>query len=148
MKLSKLAHAASCFICAILAWTYSVHLDGTEFTGGTVTGPILYMSDIGVLLFVMALPMAFLSRRRISGAVTLLASLLCLPLYLYVTIPGPFRWVFRGHYKIFPPANVVWEKWSIIGILALAIAASFGFRDIVGPMYWRVPRWLFPSVRK
>ena len=101
--------------------------------GGRVTGPILDISEIGTFLFVVALPMTFVSR-RISGAVTVLASLLCLPLYLYFTVPGPFRWMFRGQYKGLLQANVVWEKWSIIGILALATAASFGFRGLLGPM--------------
>jgi hypothetical protein len=100
--------------------------------GGWVTGPILDISQIGTLLFI-PLPMTFVSR-RISGAVTVLASLLCLPLYLYFMVPGPFRWVFRGQYKVHLQANVVWEKWSIIGILALAIAAGFGLRGLLGPM--------------
>ena len=101
--------------------------------GGWVTGPILDISEIGTFLFVVALPMTFVSR-RISGAVAVLASLLCWPLYLYFTVPGPFHWVFRGQYKVHLQANVVWEKWSIIGILALAIAARFGFRGLLGPM--------------
>lgn len=101
--------------------------------GGSVTGPVLEMSDIGVLLFLVALPMTFLSRKRIPGAVTLLASLLCLPLYLYFTIPGPFRWAFRGQYKVPLQANVVWEGWSIVGILAIVIAMSFALRDLSGP---------------
>jgi hypothetical protein len=50
--------------------------------GGWVTGPILDISQIGTFLFIAALPMTFVSR-RILGAVTVLASLLCLPLYLY-----------------------------------------------------------------
>lgn len=56
--------------------------------GGTITGPILDMSNIGTLLFMVALPMAFVSRRRIAGVVMLLASLLCLPIYLYSMFPG------------------------------------------------------------
>lgn len=130
-KLSKTLQAASCLLCVILVWDYGDRLDGTEFTGGSVTGPVFNMSNIGMLLFVVALPMTFVSR-RISGAVAFAASLLCLPLYLYFTVPGPFRWVFRGVYKVPLYANVVWGRWSIIGILALGIAAGLGFRGLLG----------------
>jgi hypothetical protein len=65
-------------------------------------------------------PLAFSSRNRIWAAVTLLAALLCLPLYLYSTFPGLFRWVFR---------NFVWNTWSIIGILVLMLAAALGTRS-------------------
>jgi hypothetical protein len=91
------------------------------------------MSEIGILLFVVALPMPFVFR-RLSGAVTVLASLLCLPLYLYFTIPCLFHWLFKGEYTIPLQAGVVFGKWSIIGTLALAIAASIGVRDLLGPM--------------
>jgi hypothetical protein len=123
---------AGSLVCAVLVWRYGVPLWGTELMGGRITGPILSMSDIGILLFVVALPIAFASR-RISGAVTVLASLLCLPLYFYFTAPGPFRWLFRGEYKIPLQASVVWEKWSVIGILALVVTAVLGCRGLLGP---------------
>jgi len=75
--------------------------------------------------------MLFLSRRQFSGAVTLLAFLFCLLFYLYFAIPGPFRWIFRGNYSVPLQANVVWQKWSIAGILAIAIATSFGLWDLL-----------------
>jgi hypothetical protein len=112
-------------------WKYGDPLDGTEFTGGSVTGPVFHMSDIGMLLFVVAVLMAFVSR-KISGAVAVAASLLCLPLYLYFTFPGPFRWVFRGVYKSPIHASLVLERWAMMGILALVIAASFGVRALLG----------------
>jgi hypothetical protein len=129
-KLSRLVQAGSCLLCAVLVSRYWLQLDGSEFSGGTVTGPVLNMAGIGMLVFLVALPMAFFLRRRISGAVTIIASLLCLPLYLYFTLPGPFRWVFRGEYKVPLQANVVFEKWSIICILALSIAAILGSRGL------------------
>jgi len=131
--LYNLSQAASCFLCAVLALRYAFPLDGTEFMGGSVTGPILKSSSMGILLFLAALPLAFMRRRRISGLVMLLASVLCLPLYLYFAIPGPFRWLFRGQYEIPLQTNVVWEKWSIAGILAIVITISFGLRDVFSP---------------
>jgi hypothetical protein len=130
---SNAVQPANCLLCAALAWKYGFPLDGTEFMGGTITGPILKMSNIGILIFLVAMPLAFLSLRRISGLVTLVASFLCLPLYLYFTLPGPFRWVFRGQYKIPLQANVVGDTWAIVGILAIMIASGFGLRDLLGP---------------
>jgi hypothetical protein len=129
LRMSKLPQTASCLLCAILTRIYADPFDGTEAMGGSVTGPVLELFDIGWLLFVVSVPLVFESR-RISGAVTVLASVLCFPLYLYVLAPGPFRWIFRGEYKGFIEADFVWEKWSIIGVLALATAAALGFRNL------------------
>jgi hypothetical protein len=129
---SRVWQAAICLLCAFLVWRYGSPLEGTEFSGGRISGPVLDLSEIGILLFVVALPMPFVFR-RISGAVTLLASLLCLPLYLYFTIPGLFHWLFRGEYTIALQAGVVLGNWSIIGILALASAASLGVRGLLRP---------------
>ena len=97
--------------------------------GGSATGPIFELFTGGILLFVLSLPIVFASR-QICGAVTVLASMFCLPLYLYVLAPGPFRWIFRGEYKTLLQTNFVWERWSTIGILALAAAAALAFWDL------------------
>jgi hypothetical protein len=88
------------------------------------------MEDGGTLLFVVALLLTFFYR-RIAAATTLIACFLCLPLYLYFTAPGPFRWVFRGEYSVSPQANFVWNKWNIAGIVALTIAACLGIRGLL-----------------
>ena len=84
-------------------------------------------------LLVVSLPLVF-ETRRIAGAVTVLASALCLPLYLYVLAPGPFRWIFRGEYKTLLQANFVWEKWSMIGVLALQQLHTWVFGVLPGPL--------------
>ena len=124
-------YAASCLFCAILAWKYEFSLEGSEFSAGTVTNPVLEMLNVGAYLFVAALPTIFLCRRQVSGAVTLLASLFCLPFYLYFAIPGPFRWVFKGNYHVPLVTNFVLQKWSMIGIAALAIAAGLGLHGML-----------------
>jgi hypothetical protein len=129
LKRSKVVRAVSCLACLILTLKYVFPLEASEFGGGRITGPLLAMEDIGALLFLVAIPLAFLHYRRIFGDLTLLGSLLCLPVYHYFAFPGPFRWVFRGEYSVQLQSNVVWEKWTMIGIVCLAIATSFGFRD-------------------
>src|SRR5262249_8790181 len=88
-KKQKLWQAAGCLLCAAVAWRFTSHLEGTEFSGGRITSPLLDMQNAGVLLFILALILTFLSRRA-AAATILLAGLLCLPLYLCFTAPGPF----------------------------------------------------------
>jgi hypothetical protein len=116
----KLLQAASCLLCAIVAWRYPSLLEGTEFSGGRVTGPVLGLFDSGTCLFVLALFLTFVVR-RVAAAMALTASLLCLPLYLYFTAPGPFRRVFRGEYSVPLQASFVWDGRTIAGMLAIAI---------------------------
>ena len=91
----NLTQAAACLICAIPAWRYSIVLEGTEFSGGTVTGPLLSFEGAAAELFVLGLVLAFLYR-RIAAVVTVAACVLCLPVYLQFIAPGPFRWVVRN----------------------------------------------------
>jgi hypothetical protein len=126
----KLAQVAVCVLCIILLWGYGSGLEGTEFSEGWLTGPLLHMNDVGTLLFIASLVLTFFFR-RIGAAVTILASLLCLPLYLYFTAPGPFRRVFGGIYSVPLQANFVWNRSNIMGIVALAIAVSVGFRSFL-----------------
>ena len=125
----KLWQAIGCLVCAALTWTYAGDLGASEFSGGRVTGPVLTMFDSGTLLFIAGLVVTFLYP-RVAAAIALAASLLCLPLYLYFTAPGPFRWVFRGEYKVPLQANFVWSKWAIAGLLGLALTSYFCLRSL------------------
>jgi hypothetical protein len=116
----KLWQAASCLLCFAAA-QHSFGLEGTEFSGGRVTGPLFDLSEIGSLLFVVALFLTFVYP-RVAAAIASVATLLCLLLYLYFTAPGPFRRVFRGEYSVPLQASFVWDKWAISGILSLAVA--------------------------
>jgi hypothetical protein len=117
----KLLQAASCLVCVIVAERDSFVLGLTEFSGGSLAGPILDSLDIGSLLFVLARVLTFV-RPRIAAALAIVASLLCLPLYLYFTAPGPFRRVFGGEYSVRVHANFVWDRSASWGLLAVAVA--------------------------
>jgi hypothetical protein len=88
----KLLQTASCLVCVVVAQRNSFELGGTEFSRGHLTGPILVSLEIGSLLFVVALVLTFV-RPRIAAALSIAASLLCLPFYLYFTAPSS---VWRG----------------------------------------------------
>jgi hypothetical protein len=121
--------ASSCLVCIVVAQRNSFELGGTEFSGGNVTGSILDSLEIGSLLFVLALVLTFV-RPRIAAALVIVASLLCLPLYLYFTAPGPFRRVFGGEYSVPLRANLVWDRSAIVGMLAVAVAICICIRNL------------------
>ena len=56
---TKLTQAAACLLCAVVVRRYGSDLEGTEFSGGWLTGPLLHMKDVGSLLFVLALLLTF-----------------------------------------------------------------------------------------
>ena len=134
----KFWQAATSLVCAVLLWKYGGGLGESEFSGGWLTGPLLRLFDTGTLLFILALPLVFFFR-RIAAALAILASLLSFPFYLYFTIPGPFRRVFRGEYSVPLRAPFEWNNWAIAGILALAAAAYVGVRSFFVPVSAGLP---------
>jgi hypothetical protein len=61
--------AISFLLCLCLALQVTSGLDGTEFSGGSLTGPLLSMADIGTLLFILALVLTFLFP-RVAAAIS------------------------------------------------------------------------------
>ncbi len=98
-----------------MALKSQVELDGSEFSGGSVTRPLLTMNLIGMVLMVAAAFFIFF-RSRGSTIVAVAASILCLPLYMYNTTPYLFRRALPGTYSV-PLQAFGWEGWSIAGIL-------------------------------
>jgi hypothetical protein len=129
---TNLIQVAICLVCALIAWRCGSAFEGTEFNGGWLTGSLLNMENAGSFLFVLALLLTFFYQ-RIAAAIALLACLLCSPLFLYLTAPGPFRRVFGGQYSVSRHANFVWNEWAIAGMIALAIAAAISLRSLLRP---------------
>lgn len=117
----ELSLALVFLVAMFVALRNSNGLDGTEFSGGWLTGPLLSMTDVGIVLFLLALIVTFVGR-RVAAAIGLAASLLCLPLYLYFIAPVPFSQIFSfGHeFKVQPSAGLHWDRWAITGVLTLA----------------------------
>ena len=112
--------AAGCLLGAIAVTKSCSDLLGTELEGGTVTGPMLYAALISKVLFIVTLILAILwPRMAIVSGVT--ASLFCLPLYVYRTLPALFRVIFPGLYKSPPPGTFIWHGWSLIGMLTTVV---------------------------
>jgi hypothetical protein len=95
------------------------------------------MAEIGTLLFVLALVLTFLFR-RVSAAIGLASTLLCLPLYCFFVAPVPFAQVFaRGHeFKVQPAPGFHWHTWPVTALLGVAVAIYACIRRLStsGPM--------------
>jgi hypothetical protein len=127
---SKVELAAACLLCIAVTWRYRIDLGGTEFSGGWLTGPLLNMEIVGSLLFVLALLLTFLYE-RVAAAISVIACLLCLPLFLYFTAPGPVRWVFRTpEWSVPLRTSFVWDTWTVGGIIVLSVTACVGVRGL------------------
>jgi hypothetical protein len=127
---TKLLQAASCVLCAAVNWRYKSDLWGTEFSGGSVTGRLLDLKLVGDLLLLLAIPLTFVLRRT-AAVVTLMACLLCMPLYFYFTAPGPFRRLVGGEWKSPLWANWNWDWWTIAGVTTVLFAVLACVRSLV-----------------
>jgi hypothetical protein len=136
----QLMLAVSCLVCVVVALRNTNGLEGTEFSGGWLTGPLLSMTDSGTVLFVLAL-IGSCVYPRIAGAIGLASSLLCLPLYLYFIAPVPFSQIFgSGHeFKVQPSGGLHWDKWAIAGVLTLAVTVFVCFRGFAATSRAQIP---------
>ena len=120
---NELWQAAAFLLCMVLP--LFDNQDGSEIVGGRVTGPLVSMFDGGLLLFILAFFLTFLSP-RVAAAIGLMACLLCFPLYLYFMVPGLFRAVFGGEWSVPLQRFFIWDPLAILGLLTLAAAAFAG----------------------
>jgi hypothetical protein len=107
-----------------------IHLDdfgASEFSGGRLTGPLFKMADLGSVLFLAALLLTFFVR-RVAAAIALGATLLCGPFYLYLLMPGPYRWVFKGEYSVPLYRPFRWDNWAVVGVFSLIFVAILSLR--------------------
>jgi hypothetical protein len=133
--------AGSFLLCVFLALRITSGLDGTEFSGGWLTGPLLSMADIGTVLFILALVLTFLFP-RVAASVGLASSLLCLPLYFFFIAPVPFAQVFaRGHeFKVHPAPGFHWHTWPVTALLAVTIAVYVCIRRLAASSRIQIPQ--------
>jgi hypothetical protein len=124
----KMWRAIACLACTAVLWIHLDDFGGSEFGGGWLTGPLFKMADFGSLLFLAALVLTFFLRRT-AATIAVAATLLCFPFYLYILMPGPYRWIFKGEYSVplSPPFH--WDNWAIVGVSSLLICAILSLRS-------------------
>ena len=125
----KLWQATACLVCLGVLWIHFNEFGASEFRGGRLTGKLFTMADVSCLLFFMALLSTILFP-RVAAAISLAATLLCLPFYLYILMPGPYRRIFRGEYSVPLQRPFVWDNWAVAGVLSLVIAASLSLHNL------------------
>lgn len=124
----KMLQAIACLTCTVVLW---VHLDGfgaSEFSGGRLTGPLFNLAELGSVLFLLALLLTFFLRRT-AATIALGATLLCFPFYLYVLMPGPYRWIFKGEYSVPLYRPFHWDNWAVVGVFSLLFVAILSLRS-------------------
>jgi hypothetical protein len=136
----QVALALICLVGVFVALQNTRGLEGTEFSGGWLTGPLLSMADVGTALFLLALVVTFVFP-RVAAAIGLASSLLCLPLYLYLTAPVQFNQIFGfGHeLKVHPSAGFHWNRWAIAGVLTLAVTTYICLRGFAAASREQTP---------
>jgi hypothetical protein len=124
LRFRKLAHVLVLSLACWLTLRIFAAVDGSEFIGGSITGPIGTMCEVAIIGFLVGIVFAFPFPRVASG-IGLLASLLSLPLLLYFIAPGPFRAVFRGEYSVPLQSNFLWSAWLLEPAIAVLIVVAF-----------------------
>jgi hypothetical protein len=135
---NEIQQAVAFLLCIVVAWVHMDDFAASEFRGGRITGPVFSMFDSGWLIFFFAILLTFVYP-RVASAFALAATLLCLPLYLYITAPGPFRFVFPGNYKSPLQASLVWNTWAMAGMVTLAVAVFISVRNFSGARHREMP---------
>jgi hypothetical protein len=132
LRFRKLAQALMLVLTGWLTYRSMGVVDGSEFVSGTQTGPILRMCDFSLIVFAVALVLAY-PFPRVASVLALLASLLSLPFMLYFIAPGPYRAVFRGEYSVPLQSNFSWDRWILepaIAILLLMLISVWNLFSI------------------
>jgi hypothetical protein len=127
----RLLMAFSCLLCLVVIREGPfLGLEGTEFSGGALTGPLLNMYFVGLLLFALALLLAFFLP-RISAVIAVFACLLAFPLDLYFIAPNIFRRLFTKMIWEGPPVrNFVWNWHAILGVVTIAFTVSISYWNV------------------
>jgi hypothetical protein len=120
----------SCASCAIGGWIFADVFEASEFGGGSVTGPLLRTFEVSLLLFAIATLLTF-GWPRLAAALATLASALAVPLYAYVTAPGPFRALIGGVYSVPYRSTFEWNSLAVASLGLTAIALYICLRVLI-----------------
>jgi hypothetical protein len=116
--------ATASLACIGVLWIHLNDFGASEFIGGRLTGKLFTMADAACLLFLVALLLTIFYP-RVAAVVALAATLLCLPFYLYILMPGPYRQIFKGEYSVPLQRPFIWNNWTVVGVLSLVLATFF-----------------------
>jgi hypothetical protein len=124
----RMWQAIACLACTAVLWIHLQDYGASEFGGGWLTGPLVKMADFGSLFFLLAFVPAFFFRRT-AATIALAATLLCFPFYLYILMPGPYRWIFKGEYSAPLSRPFYWNGWAVVGVCSLLFVTIISVRS-------------------
>jgi hypothetical protein len=117
----KVWQAIACVASIGVLWIHLDDFGASEFSGGRITGKLFTMANLASLLFIVAL-LVTIFFPRIGAVIALMATLLCVPFYLHVLMPGLYQQIFKGAYTDPLYRPFVWDSWALLGILSLLTA--------------------------
>ena len=120
----KLVLAVLVLLSLRVLWSSGWAVDGTEFSGGRVTGRLLDLCDMGMLALIPAL-IAVYWFPKVSASIALLAGLSCLPLLLYFMLQDRFRMVLKGEWSVPLQSNFVWARWTVLPVMTITATMIF-----------------------
>jgi len=124
----KVWQAIACLACTVVLWVHLDDFGASEFGGGRLTGPLFKMAELGASFFLLTVLLTFFLPRT-AATIALASTLLCLPFYLYVLMPGPYRWIFKGEYSVPLNEPFHWDNWAAVGVLNLLVVATLSVRS-------------------
>ena len=110
------------FACAIAGALFPSGVEGTEFSGGRVTGPLLAGVNFSILLFLCAAALTFV-RPRLGAVVGCLAAAVAVPFYGFFVATGAFEYLFSGDFKTMYSTGLVWDP-AALAIIALILVTT------------------------
>jgi hypothetical protein len=125
----KVFQAIACLLCVAVLWIHLNDFGASEFGRGRLTGRLFTLADYSSVLFLAAFLLTFFLP-RVAAAVVWTASLLCLPFYLYMLLPEPYRLAFKGEYSVPLQKPIVWNNWAVAGTLSVFLAAVVSVRSL------------------
>jgi hypothetical protein len=131
-RISDWTHVAICLVSFAGGWIVSDRVAATEFSGGTVTGPILRAEYAGMVLLLLSAAAIFMHRGRLASILGLLAVFFCLPLDAFFIVPGVFYALFRGDWSVPLQTFFVRDDLAIaatVGLIVVAGVFTRGLRD-------------------
>lgn len=108
-------HPIACGVSCLLTTLHHADMQGTEFSGGSLTSVLLQLQSLGALLFAVA---AITSARasRVSAVATLCAVLICAPISIFSVAPQVYHVAF-GHFSTTAPNHLVFETWNMFYVV-------------------------------
>ena len=128
--ISKVAAAVACLVCAVAALKSSDGFDGAEVQGGSIANHLLDGSAIGAILFLVVALILF-RHARTAAVGAFVASALCLPLYVYCTLPRLFYRILGADHIFVPLKAFEWNGWAVTGVLSTAFVVCLCSRSFL-----------------